>query len=526
MRLSSVVIDEEVASEQKAQALAINEAIKDDVQEHVGHQWKHLKLSIGAGVVTAVVGIGLIVSGRAMMGVVLLILGVAGGAGGRAYVLSREPDMTVTSIEKGYWTGHLVPSQDGTVVFDATETIEPQQFQLNLLENPDRAREIEQYLDEVREFPVVMTDDHDIEQQFVDTLSEVEAEIEGCETQTVEAPVLSDGDPAVETLSQLRSVATATPVEAGGVSLSREQAIDQVETFSEFESIANEDHGESSLLNVSEQSREIATELSGLQQTATELLNDHIQTAGDMFGLVSYNFYCPDCWDDDIESQLDLIDRDGEWYCETCRSNFPPNQGIARHRIRDEVVLDVWEQLWIEKDDERRQIYESIEDQKAELEEREFEQQREEIRSVEGRIKEIRSKIRDLQTEANAKQGIVERTGHLMTKYDRMQEARVEKFRQDVTDAFSEIDDETRRALEETDGIIQDRIEEAESTAAKRAELMREEDRQRHKEKLAHEERMTRGEMAHDQAVAKAEASAISQTIAETHANKPAPRGK
>jgi hypothetical protein len=540
MRVSSVAFgDQGDLNEREAQALAAHEAIEDELEGHVKQQWTYLKLIAGGATVAVVIGLVLLGTGTPGIGAAVAGIGVLGGVGGGAYLNTREPETTVQRVDKGYWTGHLVPDGDGAVLFDATESVQPQEFSLNLLANPDRAETVQQHLETMQDFPVVMTEETNVEQNFVDTITEVRSEIENSKTRQISAPVIQSGDPAIETLSTLTSRADLDHIDAGGVSLPREEAVNQVETFNEFETMADEDHGESVLLDVSEQSREIANELSGLQETATELLNDHIGTAGDMFGAISYNFYCPDCIEDDIQSQLEVLSQDGEWYCDTCRSNHTPGEGVPRHRIRDGVVLDIYDQLWVEKDDQKRQIYESIEDQKAELREREFEQRREEIRTVEERIKEIRSKIRDMQTKAKAKEGTIDEIGQLMTKYDRIKQERVDDFKQDVTDAFQEIDAETERVMKETEGLVDDRIEEAEKEAKEKAELMREEERQRHREQMAHREQVAQAQAAHQEQVAQAQAahreevagkkaahdSALASKIALTHHNKPSKRG-
>lgn len=541
MRISSVAFDDQGdLDEQEAQALAVHEAIEDELEGHVKQQWGRLKLVAGGAAVAVVIGLLLLGTGAPGIGAAVAGIGVLGGVGGGAYLNTREPDTTVQSIEKGYWTGHLVPDGDEAVLFDATESVQPQEFSLNLLDNPDRAETVQQYLETMQDFPVVMTEETNVEEKFVDTITTVRSEIENSETRQISAPVIENGDPAIETLSALTSRADREHIDAGGVSLPREEAVNQVQKFNEFETMADEDHGESVLLDVSERSREIANELSGLQETATELLNDHVGTAGDMFGAISYNFYCPDCMEDDIESQLEVVSQDGEWYCDTCRSNHTPSDGIPRHRIRDGVVLDVYDQLWVEKDDQKRQIYESTEDQKAELEEREFEQRREEIRTVEERIKEIRSKIRDMQTKAKAKEGTIDEIGQLMTKYDRIKQGRVNDFKQDVTDAFEEIDAETERVLEETEGLVDDRIEEAEKEAQAKAEMMREEERQRHREQMAHQEQLAQKQAAHREQVAQKQAahqeqvaqkqaahdSQLAANIAQTHQDKPPKKGE
>jgi hypothetical protein len=524
--------------EQEAQALAVHEAIEDEIEEHVDQQATYLKLILGGAVGAVVLGLLLVGSGTPGAGAGIAGIGVLAGVGGGAYLNTREPDMTVQSIEKGYWTGHLVPDEEGTVLFDATESVQRQEFTLNLLDNPDRVKTVNQYLNTMGDFPIVMTDETNVEKEFVDVITAIQAEIENSNTRRVSAPIIEGDHPAIKTLSSLSSKANKEQINAGGVSLPREEAVNQVQKFNEFETLADEDHGESLLLDVSEQSRELANELSGLQETATELLNDHIGTAGDMFGSISYNFYCPDCIEDDIESQLEVLNKDGEWYCDTCRSNHEPGEGVTRHQIRDDIVLDLWDQLWIEKDDQKRQVYESIEDQKSELEEREFEQRREEIRTVEERIKDIRAKIRDLKTKAKAKEGTIEEIGQLMTKYDRIKQNRVDAFQQDVSEAFEEIDAETERVLEETENLVEDRIEEAEKEAKEKAKVMREEERQRHREKMAHQEQLAQKQAAHQEQLAQKQAAhqdrltaasmrhnRIVTQIAETHRNKPPKRG-
>jgi len=527
MRVSSVVFEDgRAVGEKRARALAIHDAVGEDISRHIDEQWSTIRLLAGGGAGVALLGILLAIARSTRAGVALLLLGVIGAGGGIQYVRSREPDVTVTSVEKGYWTGYVVPDRDGAVIFDATESIEPSQFKLDLLEDPSRAREIDEELRSMRDYPVVMDAEGNVERSFLDLMDDVETQLQGTRSHEITAPVLTDSDPAVRSLSRLAPKANEEPVDAGGVSLSMSDANDQVDAFDEFESMANEDHGESVLLSVSEQSRELANELSGLQETAVGLLNDHLGTAGDLFGLVSYNFYCPDCKGDDIDSGLELLDTEGEWYCPTCRSNFESDDGIPRHRIRDEIVLDVWDQLWIEKDDQRREVYESIEDQKAELEEREFEQRREEIRTAEDRIKDIRAKIRDLQTEAKAKQGVVDEIGRLMVKYERLNEQKKEKFSRDVEEAFEQIDAETEKALEEMEGLIQDRIEDAEAEAEEKAEMLREGERQRERERVAYEQARADQRAAAEQAQANKRTAAVMDTIARSNRNKPSRRGR
>jgi hypothetical protein len=508
MRLESVVFDDgSPVDEQEARALAIHEAVGNRLTEHLDEQWTNIKRAGAVGAVVALLGVGLLAADSPGLGAGLVVLGLAIAGGGVAYSRQQEPNVTVRSVEKGYWTGYMIPDRNGTVVFDATDTIDRRQFTLELLEDPEQAAAIRDDLASISDFPVVLERDENVEASFIDSLSDIDSAIDDAATHEIAAPVIEGDDPAMESLSRLVPKATAEPVDAGGISVSMDEAHEQVDAFGEFEEMADEDHGESVLLNVSEQSRELANELSGLQETAIGLLNDHIGTVGDSFGLISYHFYCPDCIGDDVESRLEVRGSEGQWYCETCRSNFEPGEGVPRHRIRDDIVLEMTEQLWIEKDDQRREIYESIEDQKADLEEREFEQRREEIRTAEERIKDVRARIRDLQTEAKAKEGIVDRIGELMVEYERLNERKKEQFRDNVAEAFEEIDEQTEEVLEETRGIVQDRIDEAEKEAKEKAETMREEERQFQRELIAYQEQRAdeRAEFEQDRADERAE---------------------
>lgn len=529
MRLRHTIFDDnEPMGEQKSRTLAIKQAINDEIAEHVDSQWSNIKRFAAAGLLLVAVGVGIVLIGN-LIGLVISGLGILLGGGGIAYVRSQEPDISVTGVEKGYWTGHMIPDGDGTVIFDATDSIEREQFSVDLLDDPDVVTSVEQNLAEISEFPVVMTDQSDMEADFVQSVTDVQEAIDTAERHELTVPVLTEGDSAVSTLENLAPMADDDPIDAGGVSVPLDEATEQVTTFGEFESMADVDNGESSLLNVSDHSQELASELSGLQEASTSLLNDHIQTVGDMFGVVSYNFYCPDCMEDDVESQLEMIGADSEWHCDVCRSNFALNGGIPRHRIRDEIVLDVWDQLWIEKDDQRREVYETIEDQKTDLKDREFKQRREEIRNVENRIKDIRSRIRDLRTEAKANEGIVEEIGNLMVKYERLSDHRKEQFRQDITDSFEKVDRKTQETLEETEGIVETHIQEAETETEQRVEMTREENRQRNKEQIAQQRQNTDEEAEIDPSQMTQQHqpyTGVMESIAETHANEPDKRGK
>lgn len=481
---------EDAVPEEHAQALAANEVLREPVSAFLDQQWRRLKQTAAVAGALLVVGVGLLIVNGGGLWPVFVLGGLTVGAGGYVYTTRQEPEITLTGIEKGYWTAHSIPVEDGAVVYDGSEAVGETTFDLERLEDDDAIEQANQRLGEIEDFPVVMPNSQSPEEVFTDALSDVQAEIENAQRYTVSAPIIEADSPestAVETFADM-AVEDETTVDP---SISIEEAKADVEKVSDLEQLAADDDT-SDLESLSESTRNLANDLSGMQEMAIDLLNDHVGVASDAFGLVSYNFYCPDCLRDDIESLLTLRNyEEREWYCETCRSQHETEDVIPKHKLKDQLVDPVWDQLWKEKDDQRREIYANIEDQKAELKEREFEQRSEEIRTAADRIKDIRSRIRDLKTTAKAGEGTVEEIGDLMVKYEHLNRQRKEEFEAEVTDAFAEIDRKTDEILEETRNEEQERIEEAEEAAAEKAEMMREEERRREMQKFIAQQEAT-----------------------------------
>jgi len=492
MRVRDVVYESDgPADEDTARALAINEVLREPLSEFLDEQQTRLRYVLATGLVAVVLGIGVLAAGAgAAVGGGLVAVGLAVGGGGYAYLDSQSPDVTVRSVQKGYWTAHCLPVQDGTILYDATKSVGTTRFELEQLTDPEAIATANERLTDIEEFPVVMPRDGNVEETVTGTLDDVKAEIETAEQYTVQAPVVPAAGAEREAVESLAGLAEDDSVSAD-VDVSVDEARSDVRELDDLEQMAAAEGAESELESLSDTSRQLVDDLSGMQETAVDLLNDHIGTAADAFGLVSYNFYCPDCQTDDIDSVVELSDpQDGNWYCETCRTTHDTAAVVPRHRIKDDIVNPVWDQLWREKDDQRREIYENVEDQKADLQEREFEQRREEIRSTTDRIRELRSRIRDLKTEAKAAEGKVSEIGDLMVKYERLHDQRKQAFEEEVESSFAEIDAETDQILEQTRNEEQKRIEAAEQAAKEKAEMMREEERRREVEKFVAEQQL------------------------------------
>ncbi|MFC7235563.1 hypothetical protein [Halosegnis marinus] len=500
MRVTDVLYEaDDPVDEERARALAVNEVLREPVSAALDDQRSTRRLGAAAAVAGVVLGIGAIAANVGVaVGAVLIVLGLAAGGGAYLYAQRQTPDVTVKSVDRGYWTGYTIPDEAGVVVYDATDSVETTSFDLERLDDEDAVGAVREELDAMGDFPVVMPHDRNVEAEFTRTLDGIKSEIENANRTTVEAPVVPASGPEAAAVEAFASRADEGTTVAADVEVDADDAEADVAELAELERMAATADGAAELEAVSERSRELVGELSGAHESAVDLLNNHIGTTADAFGLVSYNFYCPDCLTDEIDSLVELSDPEaGEWYCDTCRSHHETEAVVPRHRIKDDLVNPVWDQLWIEKDDERRRIYENIEDQKAELEEREFEQRSEEIRSSTDRIRDLRSRIRDLKTDAKASRGKVDEIGELMVKYDRIQEERKEAFRGEVEESFAEIDRKTDRILEETRNQEQERIDAAQKAAEEKAETMRAEKRRREAEMfMARQEREDRRTMA------------------------------
>ena len=491
MRVSETVYsNSDPLPEGEARALAINEALREPLSEFLNEQQRLLRRVLGVAATLTLIGIGLLATGATLLGTGGVFGGLLVGGVGYRYVDDRDPGVQVTGIEKGYWTGYTIPGEDGVLFYDATATVPTEEFELEQVRDEEDVAAARAQLEELGDFPVVMAEDQSVEGEFTEVLETVEAELEATESAQVTAPVIAQGSPASAAITTLVHNAEAGSVPAA-TEIDVEEAEQDLADLSELGQLASETPVEAELEAMSEVGQTAADDLLGHQEEAIETLNDHIQTAADAFGIVSYNFYCPACQEDDIESQLVVPDDPADdVYCETCRSYHAREEAIPRHKIKDDVVAPTWDQLWAEKADEKREIYENIEDQKLDLKEREYEQSREEIRTATERIRDIRSKIRDLKTQAEAAEGAVDEIGELMVKYERLNEERKEQFSNEVADSFEEIDEETERILEETRSEEQERLAKAEEEAEQKAEMLRVEERQRQAEMLAAQRQM------------------------------------
>jgi hypothetical protein len=374
------------------------------------------------------------------------------------------------------------------LVYDATGSVVPTELEVEQFEDLDGLESSAASFGADTEFPIVQDTSHDVEKTVQQQLETMRSRVEAAETVSFEAPLADTSGSVLENVTAIPDEGIATDVPSGAVEFELETAAEQAEQMQTMETMAFQTDPDETLQTVKDDSEAVVETLTTAKADAIRRLNDHVDVAGDITSMTSYNFYCPDCIEDDVYAELDVEFDEGEptWFCETCRGQFDADdEPVPKHRMKDELVEEIWDRLWIEKDDERRRIYENIEDQKSDLTEREFEQRQEAIRTAWDRIKEVRSKIRDLETEAKAERGAISEIGAVMTKYDRLATDRREAFEADVEEALTEIETATEEAIDEMRNYEEEKIAEAQEEAEERAEVIRAEERKRHQEKMA-----------------------------------------
>jgi ribosomal protein L37AE/L43A len=484
MQTESAVIDdgEPVAGRTEA-ALVLNDIVSEEIEATLEKRKQTLRRCIAG--VAALIGFGvvLLVLQRFLVGGGLIAVAIIGGLVAVQYVRTIDPDVEVTGVEKRYWTTHLFPEEDGTIVYDATGTVEDSHLEFYQLENEQILDHAQRYLQMQQSKPIVMNSEDNVEAQLRQMLAAVQSEIENPQRIDFSAPLIKRDTDLSRSLAELGTYASTSETDSVGVDIESTDAESDIETIESLGQAAAVGETKNKLETIKQGAGARVEDFQTTQEQAIEILNDHVESVGDVLALNTYNFYCPVCDEDGIDSKLDYSS--GEWFCATCQQTFDEHVIIPKHRMKDHLVSDIWTQLWVEVEDERRAIYENIEDRKSDLEEREFEQRRMEIKEAANRIKDLRSDIRDLRTEAKAGIGRIEETGDLMVKYERLDDDRQKQFQNDIKEAIEEVDQKTRRILEETEGIEQKQLVKSKEKTKERREPERPDQQRVHREETA-----------------------------------------
>lgn len=490
MRLPSTLIsDDGPLGEESEAGMIIADVIEDDLTDHLEVK----RFRFVASVVTGVIALsgGVYLASSTFDGLAIIAFLIAATALGYAvFVYRSAPDVEVKSAEKRLWTSYLLPQSGAVVLFDGTGVTPYRRFELESLENQDQLRQINEDLEQGFELPILLPQENNLESTLQSNFIQISETLTNTTQEEIQVPIISQDSKITDGVASVQPHTRDGHLDVDSITIPLNQAQEDVGKIEELESLVFEDDVEQTFTKLKEHSQETLNQLTETHQELIELLNDSIESVGDALTIISYNFYCPVCLRDEISTELDLQVKGDtpKWYCDTCRKYHDLDDQVPMNRIKDDLVDEIWDRLWIEKDDEKRAIYEEIEDQQTELKEREFEQKQEIIRNGWNRIKDLRSKIRDLETEAAAGKGAVEEIGEVMVKYDRLREERRNEFQEDVIRAVERVDEETERVLKETRNFEQRKTEQAEKEAEQRAEIQRTEEQRRHRERLAVED--------------------------------------
>lgn len=419
---------------------------------------------------------------------------LAVGLAGLIHVRRKDPPFEVARMNRLVRPFHVLPDAEGAIVADAREVLSPISFELDQVDDLDSIRSARDTVQDPALDRVLLPREANVEDSVHDALNRVRTQLSETESLDLEAPLFPGDHPVLPTLESLLPTFEDVPPVEAAQSIGLDEAEEVSRNLRELETLAFDTDAEDALQNLQTEGEEAVDALTDTQEDAIGALNGHIQEAGETLGVLSYNFYCPSCYEDDIESHLEVESRDGggrSWACDTCRERFElDGQVIPKHRLKDELVEPIWDKLWIEKDDERRRIYERVEDQQEEFREREFEEKQRVIRDAWSRIKELRATIREIKTDARAGEGAVREIGDLLDRYDRIVQERKRQFYSDIEDAKDRIERETEQIIEETRNYQEEKIEKAEEQAEEKAEILKAEERKRHQEMIAAKEKI------------------------------------
>lgn len=349
---SSIIHDDEPVSEEFEVGIVAATVLKDELKEYLDTKRTRLLWSFGTGTLAVIAGLYLTFGGSGGAGLLLAGVGItAFGVG--TYLYRRSPEVRLKRAEKRFWTGHLLPSPNGVMVVDGTGTVSDTEFEVEVLAQED---ELSRTSDELRnegELPIILPRERNIESDLKDEFSRLEQTLTNTNRTSVRVPPIGQASPIVDGIDEVLPYAEENEEDGGFVKIPITEACEKVDKIENLESLAFEDDVDETFSDLKTHSKRALDEITESQKEMVDLLNESIESTGDLLTLISYNFYCPDCLMDEIYSTLELETSGGnlEWYCGTCRSYHGLEEATPKNRIKDELIDEIWDRLWIEKDD-------------------------------------------------------------------------------------------------------------------------------------------------------------------------------
>lgn len=216
----------------------------------------------------------------------------------------------------------------------------------------------------------------------------------------------------------------------------------------------------------------------------------------------SYNYYCPHCNQEAINSLLhNSYGHDGAkdfrvnlnrqalmiptdpftfvWRCRLCeRETKNPFQ---IHKMIDELFTPVYDMLYEENLKDRLQIYNHINDEKRSYTEKAQVQFHEVMRDNRNKTDTIKSKIRSILAEIKADESAIFGLRDLLTKFDRISTQKIREIDTEMQHIKMEMEDKARAASESLNDVVQNAKNSISSSIEKYSNLARQDQAQRDK---------------------------------------------
>jgi transcription elongation factor Elf1 len=444
--------------------------------------WIKLKIKLRFGGLALLIG-GIIGAFFILPALSLLVIGL----GLLLYDHFGTPLVNIKKIEKRYWTGLWMPYQNGCMFLNSSNGMKEVPFSLQKITNMNQLKEsMERATMPYKEFPVVF-DHKNFEEDFANDLETIISRLSDREERTVSIPVIKTNHPVIDSIKKFQAYFKQKGLKNIKTTSTQKELERKVRELRVIETSAFKNNLNEVFNEFESKAAEKIKRMTKKQKESIEFLNEHIEKIGEILSISHFFFYCPTCADQEVSSVLkyDTQKDSDKWYCSACENYFEYEDLIIPiHRMKNNLFNHVWDQLWIEKEDEKLKIYNNIRDQKLELREKEFNHLQETIRNSWNRIKDIRSEIRDMGYSADAQQDAIEKIGTMMVKYERLNQLRKEEFIRDVRIITDQIGRETQRIIKESRNYDQKQLDKAEAQVKKREKIRKVEEIKRHQEKI------------------------------------------
>jgi hypothetical protein len=159
------------------------------------------------------------------------------------------------------------------------------------------------------------------------------------------------------------------------------------------------------------------------------LVGENLAVFNRVLSIHSHEYLCPVCILEDVSSKMLYDPAADRWTCPLCVNEVEPRFSTIRvHKIKNDLLNDIWDNLWIEKTDVRNQAIDDISNQKRNMANEEYKEKQQTLREFNALVKGLESKMRDLRSDVRAGLAFALKLGELMRKYEFADQVRIEQY--------------------------------------------------------------------------------------------------